>query len=289
MAKREVDQVSGVETTGHEWDGIRELDNPLPRWWVLVFYATIIWAFAYWVAMPAWPLLNSYTTGLRGHSDRANVATEVGALQTARAPMFAQLDATPLDQVEANPALHEFAMEAGKAVFSDNCATCHGAGGQGAKGFPSLADDVWLWDGTLDGIVTTLQHGIRSGDDQARFSMMPAYGRDGMFTPAQVADATEFVWSLSKTENVDRAAAARGAQLFAANCVSCHGETGLGDKTMGAPNLRDGEWLYGGTKADISTQIHEGRGGVMPAWSGRMSQSQIRAVAVYVHSLGGGT
>lgn len=289
MAKREVDDVSGVETTGHEWDGIRELDNPLPRWWVLVFYATIVWAVAYWVAMPAWPLWNSYTTGLRGHSDRANVATELTGLQTARAPMFAQLDATPLAQVGSNPDLLQFSMEAGKAVFNDNCSTCHGAGGQGAKGYPSLVDDVWLWDGTVDGIHTTLQHGIRSGKDEARFSMMPAYGRDGMLQAAQISDLTEFVWSLSHTQEVNRPAAARGAELFATNCVSCHGAQAKGDPTFGAPNLTDAEWLYGPTKADISGQIHEGRGGVMPAFSDRLSPSQIRAVAVYVHSLGGGT
>jgi cytochrome c oxidase cbb3-type subunit III len=289
MAKREVDELSGVETTGHEWDGIRELDNPMPRWWIMTFYATIVWAVLYMIAMPAIPLWNSYTKGIRGHSDRANVAAEMDGLASARAPMFAKLNGTPLAAVAADPELLQFAMEAGKSLFADNCATCHGAGGQGAKGFPSLADDVWLWDGSADGIHLTLQHGIRSGKDEARFSLMPAYGRDGMFTPAQISDATEFVWSLSNTENVNRASAARGASLFTTNCVSCHGTDAKGNQTLGAPNLTDAEWLYGPTKADISGQIYAGRGGVMPAFGERLTSSQVRAVAVYVHTLGGGT
>lgn len=260
---REKDSLTGVETTGHEWDGIRELDNPLPRWWVLVFYATIVWAVVYWVLMPAWPLWNSYTPGIRGQSDRANVATEVAALQATRAPMFERLLATPLDQVAADPELLTFAQEAGRVAFGDNCATCHGAGGQGNPGYPSLVDDVWLWDGTNAGILQTIRYGIRGDHPDARFSMMPAFGRDGLLTPAQVSDLTDYVMTVGGVQGADAAAAARGAALYATNCVSCHGDQGQGDPTQGAPRLNDQEWLFGGTRTAIQSQIQNGRGGVM--------------------------
>jgi cytochrome c oxidase cbb3-type subunit III len=288
MAEREKDDVSGVDTTGHEWDGIRELDNPLPRWWVLTFYGTIVWAIVYWVLMPAWPIPGGHTPGVRGHSDRANVATAVGDLQSARAPMFKQLQSVPLEQVSTRPELLQFAQEAGRAAFADNCATCHGAGGQGAKGYPSLVDDVWLWDGTVQGIRSTLQTGIRSAHPDARLSAMPSFGRDQLLEPQQITDVTHYVVSLSSKPS-DAAAAARGAEVFTTNCVSCHGAEGKGDMTQGAPNLTDREWLYGGEFEDIKTQIYLGRGGVMPNWNERLDPATLDALAVYVHSLGGGT
>lgn len=287
MNKRETDAHSGVETTGHEWDGIKELDSPLPKWWLYIMYATIVWGIGYMIYMPAIPLWNSYTKGLGGYSDRARVASEVGALQNARAPMFAKLQSTPIDQVKNDQELFQFAQDAGKSTFNDNCATCHGAGGQGAKGFPSLADDVWIWDGTYEGIRQTLKFGIRSGHDQARLSIMPAFGRDGMIDQAGVSDLTDYVMSLSKMAGTSGTKVARGSALYATNCVACHGATGMGDPLQGAPNLTDKEWLYGGTRADIEAQIHNGRGGVMPNWAGRLDDSTITALTVYVHSLGG--
>jgi cytochrome c oxidase cbb3-type subunit 3 len=274
-------------TTGHEWDGIKEWDNPLPRWWVLTFYATIIWAVVYWVVMPAWPIPGGQTNGVLGHSDRREVARDVTELQSARAPMMQLLTTVPLEQVSAHPEAGPVAQEVGRLAFAANCATCHGAGGQGVPGYPSLADDVWLWDGSIAGIRETLEVGIRSEHSGTRFNAMPAYGRDGIFTREQVTDATQYVLQISG-QQADRAAAARGAQLYAANCVSCHGADGRGDQAQGAPNLIDQEWLYGGSAQAIASQITNGRGGVMPAWNERLDPATLNALAVYVHDLGGG-
>jgi cytochrome c oxidase cbb3-type subunit III len=287
MADRKKDDVTGVETTGHEWDGITELDNPLPRWWVQIFYATIAWSVIYWVLMPAWPVPGGHTPGVLGKSDRAAVVTEVGALQATRAPMFKQLQATPLDQVRNNPDLLQFAQEAGRSAFADNCATCHGAGGQGAKGYPNLADDVWIWDGSVAGIKQTINYGVRNAHPDTRYSQMPSYGRDKLLEPAQIDQLVEHVVALSGRP-ADRTKAAAGAALFATNCVSCHGVDAKGDRAQGAPNLTDREWLYGGERTEIRNQIYWGRGGVMSAWSQRLEPATIDALSVYVHSLGGG-
>jgi cytochrome c oxidase cbb3-type subunit III len=280
-------QPEDVGTTGHEWDGIQELNTPLPRWWVLTFYATIAWAVVYWVVMPAWPIPGGQTDGVLGYKDRKVVDEQVAQLQAARAPQMAMLTSIPLDQISAHPEAGPFAQEVGRLAFASNCATCHGAGGQGVKGYPSLADDVWLWDGTIQGIRQTLEVGIRADHPETRFNAMPAYGRDGIFSPSEVADATAYVLRISG-QQADTASAARGAQLFATNCAACHGADGRGDPAQGAPNLTDREWLYGGTAADISSQIHNGRGGVMPAWTQRLDPATLNALSVYVHDLGGG-
>jgi cytochrome c oxidase cbb3-type subunit III len=277
-----------VGTTGHEWDGITELNNPMPRWWVYTFYGCIIWAILYIIAMPAIPIPGGNTPGILGASDRKDVGVAVKALETARAPMMSKLQATPLEQVSANPELAQFAQESGRVAFAQNCSTCHGAGGQGAKGYPSLVDDVWLWDGSLQGIRTTLQNGIRTDHPDTRFSQMPSYGRDKLLEPNQISDVTQYVLTLA-SKPADKAAAVRGASVFATNCVSCHGTQGKGDMAQGAPNLTDKEWLYGGTAADIEQQIYLGRGGVMPTMSERLDPATLNALTVYVHSLGGGT
>jgi cytochrome c oxidase cbb3-type subunit III len=277
-----------IETTGHEWDGITELNNPLPRWWVYTFYGTIVWALAYVVLMPAIPTPWGNTKGLLGASDRRAVGVAVKALETARAPMLAKLHATPLEQVSANPDLSQFAQESGRVAFAQNCSTCHGAGGQGAKGYPSLVDDVWLWDGTLQGIRTTLQNGIRTDHPDTRYTQMPSFGRDKLLEPAQITDVTQYVMTLAAIP-ADKAAALRGASVYTTNCVACHGALGKGDMAQGAPNLTDKEWLYGGTAEEIQQQIYLGRGGVMPTMSQRLDPATLDALTIYVHSLGGGT
>ncbi len=287
MSKREADEVTGVETTGHEWDGIKELDNPLPRWWLYVFWASIIVAIVYWVLLPAWPGINGYTKGVMGQSDRANVAQELQALRDLRGEGGARLTHASLEEIESDPALQEYAMAVGQSVFGDNCATCHGAGGGGAKGYPNLVDDIWLWGGGLADIHHTLQVGVRSGAEGARFSQMPAFGRDQMLTGPQINDLTELVVSLSGRE-ADKAAVARAAPIYAAQCVSCHGAAGTGDQAQGAPNLTDGEWLYGPSREEIRTQIWSGRNGVMPSWAGRFDDETLKALAVYVHANAGG-
>ncbi|MGE0829768.1 MAG: cytochrome-c oxidase, cbb3-type subunit III [Hyphomonadaceae bacterium] len=289
--KKIVDDVTGTGTTGHEWDGIRELDTPLPRWWLYIFYATIAAAFVYWILMPAWPLPNGYTPGLLGQSDRRNVAAEMRALNAARAGDFARIQNASYDQIIADPDMRDFAFAAGEAAFGDNCRTCHGAGGAGAPGFPSLADDVWIWGGSLDDIEHTIRVGVRAEHSDTRASQMPAFGRDHILTPAQISDVTEHVLSLgpARDRTQPRAGAAfRGAAIYQAQCAICHGPTGEGDRRVGAPSLKDDIWLYGGGRADVRRQIELGRGGVMPTWERRFDAATIRALAVYVYALGGG-
>ncbi|MBI3437514.1 MAG: cytochrome-c oxidase, cbb3-type subunit III [Proteobacteria bacterium] len=287
----ERDDISGTETTGHEWDGLKELDTPLPRWWLYIFYATIAVAVVYWVLMPAWPIGNSFTPGTLHFSDRRNVATDVATLQQARAPMYERLShATPAD-IERDPQLQQFARAAGESAFGDHCRTCHGAGGGGQPGYPNLTDDVWLWGGSVGDIEHTIRVGIRSSSPETRMSMMPAFGRLQMLTPAQISDSTEYVISLGPAAarlHPDNAAAARGSAIYGVQCAACHGATGAGDRTMGAPSLRDDVWLYGGSREEIRKQIELGRGGVMPTWESTLDPGTIRALAFYVHELGGG-
>jgi cytochrome c oxidase cbb3-type subunit 3 len=283
MARKDNTPPEPVQDTGHEWDGIVELDNPLPRWWLWIFYATILFSIVYWVLMPAWPGLNGYTKGLLGHSDRAAVSRDLAALDVQRGAQLAQLRSASLEQIEADAEMQAYTLKVGESVFGDNCATCHGAGGAGAPGYPNLRDDVWLWGGTLEDIQQTLTFGIRSGAEGARDSMMPAFGRDGMLTGAQISDLTEYVVHLSRRP-ADAAAVARAAPLYEANCIACHGPQGQGEQALGAPNLTDREWLYGADRAAIKAQIHNARAGVMPAWGERFSPEVIKALAVYVHA-----
>lgn len=279
-----IDAVTGTETTGHQWDGISELNTPLPRWWLIVFYATIVWALIYCIFMPSFPGL----PGLRGHSERSNVAAALEEAAAERASLADRLlDVDRIDSIERDPALLEFAISAGKSAFGDNCATCHGVGGQGFPGYPSLADDVWLWGGGLIDIRSTIAYGIRAGTDETRISQMPAFGTQGLLTADQINDLTTFVINFS-VPAADRAAIERAAPLYAAQCSACHGIAGKGDRTQGAPDLTDAEWLYGGDRISIRTQIWNGRNGVMPAWQDRLDDTTITALAVYVHTLGGG-
>lgn len=289
--KPDRDDISGTETTGHEWDGIKELDTPLPRWWLYIFYATIAASVVYWVLMPAWPLVNGYTRGVLGFSDRVNVARDVGELRAARAPMFERLGAASTAEIAADPALQEFARAAGESVFGDYCRTCHGAGGAGAPGYPVLADDVWLWGGSMADIEHTLRVGVRSDHPDTRMSMMPAFGRDRLLTSAQIGDVTEYVISISGARarlTPDAAAAGRGSVVYQEQCAACHGPGGAGDRALGAPSLNDDVWLYGGDRAEIRRQIELGRNGVMPAWETRFDAGTLRALAYYVHEMGGG-
>ncbi|MEZ5994603.1 MAG: cytochrome-c oxidase, cbb3-type subunit III [Hyphomonadaceae bacterium] len=291
MSKRERDEVSGTETTGHEWDGLKELDTPLPRWWLYIFYASIAFSVVYWVLMPAWPLANGYTHGTLGFSDRNNVAAEVQTLRSARAPMFERLANASTADIANDPELQQFARAAGEAVFGDYCRTCHGAGGAGAPGYPVLADDVWIWGGSLADIEHTIRVGVRSENPETRMSQMPAFGRDHLLTERQIGDVTEYVISISAARDrlsPDAGAAGRGASVYQEQCAACHGPSGAGDRTFGAPSLNDDVWLYGGTREEIRRQIELGRGGVMPTWENRFDAGTIRALAYYVHQMGGG-
>jgi cytochrome c oxidase cbb3-type subunit 3 len=284
----DIDTVSGTATTGHQWDGIKELNTPLPRWWLITFYLTIVWAIGYWVVYPAWPLLSSNTKGLFGYSTRADVAVELANLDRIRGEKMVALGAASLADIEKDPALLALARARGKTVFGDNCAPCHGSGATGSKGFPNLNDDDWLWGGTLDQIMQTIQYGARSGHPKAHEGQMLAFGKEGVLKQDQVVTVANYVRSLSGLSTRPGYDAAAGAKIFADNCVACHGEKGQGNPEVGAPNLTDKIWLYGSDEETLIETITNGRGGVMPAWEGRLDPATIKAMAVYVHSLGGG-
>jgi cytochrome c oxidase cbb3-type subunit 3 len=281
------DDVTGRDTTGHEWDGIEELDTPLPRWWLWVFYATIVWSVGYWILMPAWPLVADYTKGMLGYSQREVVAKSIADAKAAQAPLARKIAAMSYDQIRADAELLDFAIRGGRSAFAVNCSQCHGAGAAGAKGFPNLNDDDWLWGGTLADIEKTLRVGIRSTHPDARNNLMAAFGRDGVLKPEQVSNVTEYVLSLSG-RGEDKAAATRGATVFRETCAACHGDDGKGKQDMGAPNLADAIWLFGGARDDIRASVQNGRAGIMPAWQGRLDDATIKSLAIYVHALGGG-
>ena len=285
--KRKIDEPTGLEDTGHEWDGIRELDRPLPRWWLWTFYATIVASIVYWVLMPAWPGLWGNTRGILHQSDRVNVARDLNALAVQRGVEGRMLSAVTLEQIEKDPKLQAYALAAGQSIFGDNCATCHGQGGAGSRGYPNLRDDVWLWGGSLEDIQHTITVGVRSGQPDARVSQMPAFGRDAMLKPDQIGDLTEYVVALSRRP-ANIAAIRRAAPVFIQNCAVCHGPAGTGNQAVGAPNLTDADWLYGGDRGSIHDQIWNGHGGVMPSWRARFDPATIKALAVYIHANAGG-
>lgn len=281
------DPISGTETTGHEWDGIRELDTPLPRWWKYTFYACIVWAIGYWIAMPAWPLVSDYTAGVLGYSQRATVAREIAAARAAQAVFSDRIAAASLRDIRGDAELMEFARAGGRSLFAVNCSQCHGSGAAGSAGYPNLNDDDWLWGGRLEDIHATIRAGVRSEHDDARVNDMPAFATDEILTREQIADVADYVLSLSGG-TADAAASARGKAVFAEQCVACHKETGKGDVELGAPNLTDAVSLYGNDRETIVKTIANSRRGMMPAWEGRLGPVAIKQLAIYVHSLGGG-
>jgi cytochrome c oxidase cbb3-type subunit III len=284
----DIDKVTGTATTGHEWDGIKELNTPLPRWWIITFYACIVWAIGYWIVYPAWPLVSGYTSGVLHYSSRADVAVELANLEKIRGEKMVTLGAASLADIEKDPALLALARARGKAVFGDNCAPCHGSGGAGAKGYPNLNDDDWLWGGSLDQIMQTIQFGVRSGHPKTHESAMLAFGKDGTLKSDEIVTVANYVRSLSGLPTQQGYDPAAGRKIFADNCVSCHGDAGKGNQELGAPNLTDKIWLYGADEATIIETITNGRSGVMPAWVDRLDPSTIKAMAVFIHSLGGG-
>lgn len=285
---KEIDSVTGTSTTGHEWDGIKELNTPLPRWWIMTFYASIVWAFGYWIVYPAWPTISGYTTGVLGYSSRADVANELANLEKVRGDKMLSLASKSLGEIEKDPALLALARARGKTVFGDNCAPCHGTGGAGAKGYPNLNDDEWIWGGSLDEIQQSIEFGVRSGHAKAHEGVMIAFGKDGILKKSEIETVANYVRSLSGLSVAKGANLESGRKIFSENCASCHGENAQGKSDVGAPNLGDKIWLYGSDEATIVESITNGRGGVMPAWAGRLDPTTIKALAVYVHSFGGG-
>ncbi|WP_113912498.1 cytochrome-c oxidase, cbb3-type subunit III [Roseovarius dicentrarchi] len=286
MAKPPKKTIEDPKTTGHQWDGIEEFDNPMPRWWLWTFYVTIVWAIGYSIAYPAWPGIKSATTGLIGYSTRANVAEEIARVDAANEAINVRLASADLSSIATDPELSGYATSAGAAVFKTWCAQCHGSGAAGAVGYPNLLDNDWLWGGDIEAIHTTIAHGIRNEDDpDARYSQMPAYGE--ILEREEIDQVVNYVMSLSE-EPQDATKVAAGEAIFMDNCAACHMEDGTGDRDQGAPNLTDAIWLYGGDYDTIKATVEYSRFGVMPPWTERLSEAQIAAVASYVHQLGGG-
>jgi cytochrome c oxidase cbb3-type subunit 3 len=286
--KKRIDAPTGTQTVGHEWDGIEELDTPMPRWWLLTFYATIIFSIGYVVVYPALPGLTGATKGTFGWSSRDELDKTMQAEAARKAPILSAIAATPIEQLPAKPQLMQAAVQGGAAAFKTHCVQCHGSGAAGSPGYPNLNDDDWLWGGDLKAIEYTITHGARNPDvATTRTSLMPAFGRDGILKQGQIEDVVSHVRTISGQEK-SSASARRGATLFEANCTVCHGPAGKGMRELGAPNLTDGIWLFGGDRATLARTVADSRKGVMPAWDHVLSPVTIKMLAVYVHSLGGG-
>jgi len=282
--KIEKDALSGRETTGHEWDGVKELNTPLPSWWVYTFWATIVFAVVYCVLYPSWPWLSGHTRGVLDYSSRAELSRELEDQAKARRHFVERIRVASLADIRKDPELLNFSLAGGRSAFQTNCMQCHGAGGAGSLGFPNLADDEWLWGGTLEDLHKTIAFGVRNANEQSRQSMMPRFGADGILTSQEIDSVTGYVLSLSG----HGAATPQGAKLFQDNCAACHLPTGKGNQEMGAPDLTDGIWQYGGDRPSIYRSIFYARNGSMPAWGERLDEATLKMLAVYVHALGGG-
>lgn len=284
------DHKDEVETTGHVWDeDLKEFNNPLPRWWIWTFYATIIWGIGYTIAYPAWPLINGATRGVLGYSTRTEVAAEIDRFEAMNADVKAELAAIPIEEIPNNEAIYNYAIQSGRATFASYCSQCHGSGANGIEegnGYPNLLDDDWLWGGDLASIAYTVTHGIRNEDDpDARYSQMPAFG-DDYLSDDEITNVVAYVMSLSGLQGSGNVA--EGETVFMDNCTACHGENAQGDIDQGAPNLADAIWLHGSSEDAIESSVRRGPFGVMPNWNARLDEAEIKAVAAYVHQLGGG-
>ena len=286
--KKETDDITGVETTGHEWDGLKELNNPAPRWWLWVFLVTVIWSIGYWVIYPAWPTWKNATEGSMGWTQFGELQTSQDQITKKRAKYAERFKAATLDDIKNDAELYEFARVGGAAIFKENCAGCHGTGAAGGRGYPNLNDDDWLWGGTLEAIRETIRAGINSNHSDQRMSQMPAFGRDGLLDNKQIGDVTEYVANLHKADKAKITESyERGKKVFAENCASCHGAGGEGSQELGAPRLNDEIWLWGGDRASIRNTVINAHTGVMPAWDSRLGEEAIKALTLYIHSLGG--
>lgn len=265
------------ETTGHEYDGIEELDNPLPRWWVIMFWGSIVFAIAYLGVYGLGNMKGLLTVEVDGEqvtwSSTNQWKAEVQAFGKEIAPLYAQYSATPVEELVNN----EDALKSGQRLFKSNCSVCHGSDAKGAMGFPNLTDNDWLYGGSPEEIKQTITNG--------RQGMMVAW--QAVLGDEGIKNMTEYVRSLSGLDH-DEAAAKLAKPAFQTNCAVCHGADGKGNKLVGAPNLTDDVWLYGGSRNQIAFTIRHGRTGKMPAHKeilGDMSDAKIHLLTTYVYSL----
>lgn len=284
--KKDIDALSGVETTGHEWDGLKELNNPLPRWWVWVFLVCCIWSVWYWVVYPAWPVLSGATKGTGGYTQFVELEKSQREIVERQKVYLDKFQGASFDEILKNPELYSFATAGGASAFKSNCATCHGTGAEGAKGYPNLNDDDWLWGGSLTAIQQTIEYGIRSEHEDTRLSQMPAFGRENLLNKAEINAVVDYVLTLSGGDR--KSSYDQGSQVFQAQCAACHGAEGKGGRAVGAPNLSDKIWLYGGDRETVYQTVYNARSGVMPAWHGRLDENTIKQLTIYLHELGGG-
>ncbi|UWU28566.1 cytochrome-c oxidase, cbb3-type subunit III [Rhizobium sp. WSM1274] len=290
MAIEEVDPVTGRKTTGHIWNGIKELDTPVPRGVLLFLIITHLFAALWWILYPTWPLGSTYTRGLIGTGQKQAVERKIIEADASRALWIEKIETSSFDAIRADAKLMEKVASSGHQLFGDNCAACHGRDGKGGRDFPDLTDNDWLWGGGPEKIVQTMTVGVNTTHSQSRVSQMPAFGTDEMLNRKQVSDVAAYVYSLSNTstEAADASQIAAGREVFMASCVACHGEDAKGKQDVGAPNLTDSRWIYGGGIERIVQSIHGGRQGHMPTWDERLSPAEIKILALYVNKLGGG-
>ena len=287
MASIEKDPISGVYTTGHEWDGIKELNTPMPRWWVTILWLTVLWSIGYWIVYPAWPTPNGFTPGIWHYSSRGELDSELAKQKGERSQWLAKIQASSVEEINADKSLHNLAFAGGRIAFAENCSACHGTGGVGSPGaYPALADDVWLWGGTLTDIQQTITHGVRNDDPDSRNSVMPSFGADGILTAEQISQVAEYVNALSHKQP---AAGTPGEAIFTDNCNVCHGENGVGTKEVGAPPLNTLVRTFTKpTVVGITQQVNKPKLGSMPSWGRRLDPATIKELTIYVHDLGGG-
>ncbi len=285
-------------TKDHKWDEISEYNIGAPRWWLIVWIVSIIWSIGYWVVYPTWPTISGHTKGILNWSSSSDLNANQARFQALHDKYGEEFKKLRFQEILNNPQMMEYAISAGSNVFAENCAACHGSGAAGGKGFPNLNDDDWVWGGKIEDIFNTIKYGVRSGEEKAHFSQMPAFGVDQVLKPEEIEAVAQYVLSLSdknyiKERRTGAGPASRepleeGKKIFKAQCSSCHGIEGKGSRELGAPNLTDGIWLYGGSKEDVVQSITYSRAGVMPAWGKRFDDDTIRKLAIFVYSRGGG-
>ena len=271
-------------TTGHSWDEISEYNIPAPRWWLIVWFICIIWAFIYWFFYPTWPTLSGNSKGSLQWSKFSQLQDAQQKVDEKKQKYLQQIQSSSFAEIKQNQQLMQFVLTAGKSAFYENCSACHGRGHQGGYGYPNLNDDDWLWGGKVEDIYQTLLYGIRSGHEKARANQMPSFGLDGVLKSSEIKEVASFVRSLSGLEKTNE----NGAKIFANNCVACHGNEGKGNQQLGAPNLTDKIWLYSSEPSEVYKTVYYSRAGVMPFWQGRLDDNTIKILALYIHSLGGG-
>lgn len=290
MAVKKRDPLTGHMLTGHEWNGIWEINTAVPRPYWIFLIAAFVFSVGYWILMPAWPLGSTYTKGLLGIDQRDIVASHVEAARDARAKWTDRIASEDFATIAADPNLMAFIRQDGHRLFGDNCAACHGTNGKGTPGFPDLVDRDWLWGGSADTVFHTISVGINSHkSDDSRSSEMMAFGTGGVLERPQIVAVANYVKSLSDPAWAKGRAnlVASGRAVFAENCVACHGEDGHGSHEMGAPDLADNTWLYGGDIDTIFTTIYGGRKGEMPAWGDRLTDVERKILTLYVLDRGG--